>query len=87
MAARREIRRNGSGRLVSGDNGNGGAGRDIYVVRVERRDGETATPVCEGELWVPETEDISSLDDLLDAIKAYDLWDDGGEDNEDEFIQ
>lgn len=72
---------------MSGNNGNSGSCRDIYVVRVERieADGETATPVCEGRLYVPETEDVISLDDLIDAIKVYDLWDDG--EDYDEYIQ
>lgn len=62
---------------MSEDNGNGN-GRDIYIVRIERlgADGETATPVCEGELQVPDTEDIISLDDLIEAIKTHDLWED-----------
>ena len=60
---------------MSGNNGNNGNGRDAYIVRVERleADGET-TPVCEGEVFIPETEDIIALDDLLKAIKVYDLW-------------
>lgn len=73
---------------MSEGNGNG-VERSIYVVKVERleADGETTTPVCEGELFVPDTEDIISLDDLIDAIKAHDLWDDGGEGYEEEYVQ
>lgn len=53
---------------------------DTYIVRVERvdEDGKN-TPVCEGEVLVPETEDIIALDDLLEAIKVHDLWADGGD--------
>ena len=53
---------------------------DTYIVRVEQveADGKT-TPVCEGEVLVPETEDIIALDDLLKAIKVHDLWADGGD--------
>ena len=70
---------------MSGNNGNGD--NDIYIVKVERleADGETTTPVCEGKLYVPETEDIITLDDLLEAIKVHDLWADGGDYFEDSF--
>ena len=53
---------------------------NTYIVRVERAedDGKT-TPICEGEVLVPETEDIIALDDLHEAIKVHDLWEDGGE--------
>ena len=66
---------------MSGNNGNNGNGRDVYVVKVELlgADGENSTPVCEGEILVPEDEDIISLDDLIEAIKAHDLWEDGGD--------
>ena len=60
---------------------------DTYIVRVERveADGKN-TPVCEGEVLVPETEDIIALDDLLEAIKVHDLWADGGDGfEEDDF--
>ena len=72
---------------MSGNNGNNGNGRVIYSVRVERveADGETSTPVCEGEIVVPQTEDIIALDDLIDAIKTHDLWADGGEGFEDDY--
>ena len=73
---------------MSGDNGNA-SGIVTYVVKVERLevDGETTTPICEGEVIVPDTEDIISLDDLIEAIKTHDLWDDGGEGLEEEYIQ
>ncbi len=59
------------------DNGNHG-GDKTYVVRVElvMPGGETAA-VCEGEVKVPAAEDVISLDDLLEAVKTYDLWEDG----------
>ncbi len=61
---------------MSKGNGNG-PGEYIYVVRVEmvQADGEDAA-VCEGELKVPDTEDIIDLDDLLEAVKVHDLWSD-----------
>ena len=66
---------------MSRDNGNNGNERNVYVVKVERleADREATTPVCEGEILVPETEDIISLDDLIEAIKVHDLWEDGGD--------
>ena len=44
---------------------------NTYIVRVElvEDDGKT-TPVCEGEVLVPETEDIIALDDMIEAIKS-----------------
>ena len=63
--------------------------KDTYIVKVERleADGETTTPVCEGGIVVPEKEDTIALDDLIEAIKVHDLWEDGGEGWDEDSIQ
>ena len=44
------------------------------VARVSRVDADGEPGVtCEGKVFVPETEDTVSLDDLLEAVKVHDL--------------
>ena len=59
-------------------NDNGTSHEKTYRIKVERITGpDTAEAVCEGDVHVPDWEDIIALDDLLEAVKVHDLWEDG----------